>query len=353
MTQTILYIQAQALCAVLLVVLFSFLNHYEVGKQKRIKWIYVLTFFAVVTDALCVIFAPVCMYAHVLYTALVGGVGFLWFVHCVRRRYRALADKVWLHLVALLPAITMRVFALICGKNYGLYIGYIYVAVLWIFMIIGAVTAELKRHKKECLLSALLVLPAALGGLVKLLWLPQGLSLFGYGVLVALTVLFARTLYRKTRTDKLTKLSNREGMEDEFREQLSQYKRDKNDLFYVIACDMDRFKLINDEYGHDIGNEALCLVSEVMIAVAEKYEAEAFRIGGDEFVIIMDTDDEEAVRRICQELRDGFAQAKQKQSKPYKLLMSVGYELYDGESDTEELLKRADAKLYDAKKNRE
>ena len=105
MTQTILYIQAQLLCVVLLAILFLFLNHYEVGKQKRIKWIYILSVFAVVTDLLCVAFVQVCAYAHVLYAALVGCIGYLWFVHCVRRRYRVLVQKVWFHIFAILPTI--------------------------------------------------------------------------------------------------------------------------------------------------------------------------------------------------------------------------------------------------------
>ena len=151
------------------------------------------------------------------------------------------------------------------------------------------------------------------------------------------------------RIDKLTKVYNRYGLDVELKEQLRQYRRDKTDSFYVISCDMDKFKQINDTWGHDEGDRALKLVSLALFKVATKFDSSVFRIGGDEFIIITDTSETGLAEKVIEAVKAELDSIDFRDD--FKLKMSLGYALYDGKSSIDELLKAADKELYDAKKH--
>jgi diguanylate cyclase (GGDEF)-like protein len=169
-----------------------------------------------------------------------------------------------------------------------------------------------------------------------------------YISVLAMVTMFITEQYNKIRTDNLTKLHNRYGMDEEIYEQLQQYARDKNDSFCIIACDLDNFKHINDTWGHLEGDRALILISSVLLKVSKKYDSEVFRIGGDEFVIITDTVDEEQVSDIISEIQKELGNIDFRDD--FDIKMSMGMALYDGKSHITELLNSADKKLYQAKK---
>ena len=152
--------------------------------------------------------------------------------------------------------------------------------------------------------------------------------------------------YNKIRIDNLTRLYNRYGMDVELKKQLHQYKKDKEDSFYLIACDLDNFTHINDTWGHLEGDRALKLVAGALGKVGKSFSAGVFRIGGDEFVIITDKSpkglDSEIVKAVEAEMdklefRDDF-----------DIKMSIGTALYNGITPIDELLNKADKKLYEA-----
>ena len=132
------------------------------------------------------------------------------------------------------------------------------------------------------------------------------------------------------------------------REQLKQYQKENNDSFYIISCDLDNFKHINDTWGHEEGDRALIMVADVLFKIGKMYDCSAFRIGGDEFIIITDKSDpgldEKIIKVIKEELdrlvfRDDF-----------DIKISLGSSLYDGTSSIEDILNKADKKMYEAKR---
>ena len=154
--------------------------------------------------------------------------------------------------------------------------------------------------------------------------------------------------YQKMSVDNLTKLYNRYGMDAELKEQLKQYKREHTDSFYMIICDLDNFKHINDTWGHPEGDRALILVANALFKVGKMFDSDVFRIGGDEFVIITDKSPEgldcEITAAVKKELdnidfRDDFS-----------IEMSIGVALYDGVTSIDDLLNNADKKMYEAKR---
>ena len=92
-----------------------------------------------------------------------------------------------------------------------------------------------------------------------------------------------KRLRRLAMTDQLTGLLNRHGLESVIQERLNQ---DKMDQAIFVQLDIDDFKLINDIFGHRIGDEALRHLAVIMRVFFPR-EAVLARNGGDEFIIIM------------------------------------------------------------------
>ena len=154
--------------------------------------------------------------------------------------------------------------------------------------------------------------------------------------------------HRQIMMDNLTKLYNRYGMDAELREQLRQYERENEDSFYIIACDLDKFKHINDTWGHLEGDRALVLTAKVLSKVSKKFNSNVFRIGGDEFVIITDKSENGLAVEITDAIKAELDKLEFRDD--YNIKMSIGVALYDGVTPIDELLNNADKKLYEAKK---
>ena len=185
-----------------------------------------------------------------------------------------------------------------------------------------------------------------IGAIQRIVW-RNTLSLGCYMIFILLLILFCRARYKKIITDKLTGLSNRYAMDMEIKKQLRQYKKDKTDSFYIIACDLDNFKTINDTWGHAEGDRALVLIAEVLSIAAAAYNAEVFRIGGDEFVIITDTAEKGLADCITLHIKDKLDAIAFRDD--FAIRMSTGTALYDGTIAVTELIDCADKKLYEAK----
>lgn len=157
-----------------------------------------------------------------------------------------------------------------------------------------------------------------------------------------------KEVYYLAYHDTLTGLPNRA----EFERSISEHIRWQADYvmaFSVIFIDLDRFKIINDTLGHNIGDEMLIILAKRISKILGKDDLLA-RIGGDEFVAIIETDDKDVVdiivAQIASEIRDTIYIGE------YSLntTASMGIARYpeDG-SDKSTLLKHADSAMYHAK----
>jgi len=149
--------------------------------------------------------------------------------------------------------------------------------------------------------------------------------------------------------DILTGLPNRILFKDRLGLAMSQCKRDKTELA-VMFLDLDRFKRVNDTYGHAKGDE---LLQQVVARLKEAIRGgdTLARLGGDEFTLVLPNlrgrpDAEAVAAKILENLREPFEIAGQ----PIHISVSIGIVIYPGDGETiEELLRHSDIAMYQVK----
>lgn len=146
--------------------------------------------------------------------------------------------------------------------------------------------------------------------------------------------------------DPLTGAGNRRALDDKLGQVIAAHRRAKLTAS-ILMLDLDHFKQVNDEHGHEVGDQILIGVTELIdrrIRVTDKL----YRIGGEEFVILTEGDRLEVAARLAEELRALIASSQLVVE--CRVTASLGVaELAPGESP-KDWLRRADLALYEAKR---
>lgn len=167
-------------------------------------------------------------------------------------------------------------------------------------------------------------------------------------VIKQINFMYSRTKYLSL-TDELTGLSNRRCFENTFEKEFLRAQRYKNNLTLVMF-DIDFFKHVNDNYGHQCGDYILKQVSNAALQTFRKTDT-VFRFGGEEFVVILtETDIEQAViplerfRKTIETLDLNY------QGQKINITVSIGAcQLADDIDSKENFIEKADTALYRAK----
>ncbi|MCJ2019037.1 EAL domain-containing protein [Methylobacterium sp. E-065] len=149
--------------------------------------------------------------------------------------------------------------------------------------------------------------------------------------------------------DALTGLPNRTLFRDRLDQAIAHAARSGNP-FAVLACDLDRFKAVNDSFGHATGDALLRVVADRMQGVIRPYDTVA-RLGGDEFAIVLTYLDEPCwAIRIAEQLIAVVSEPIDLDGQMVEVGVSIGLTLTTEQNATaDELFKRADIALYEAK----
>ena len=149
------------------------------------------------------------------------------------------------------------------------------------------------------------------------------------------------------RTDSLTGLLNRRGFEERLEDELRRAARSGGPVSLVVA-DLDHFKLVNDRYGHQSGDEALRKFGELVEAVKRSIDGAA-RIGGEEFALVLPGTDPGGAQVLAERLRRRVREVMVDDGLP--LSVSLGVAAYPRHARTgDDLLRRADQAMYLAKR---
>jgi two-component system cell cycle response regulator len=153
-------------------------------------------------------------------------------------------------------------------------------------------------------------------------------------------------------TDPLTGLYNRRYLETHLTHLIEHYIN-RGKTLSILAVDVDFFKAINDNHGHDVGDKVL---QEIAVRLRENTRSVDLccRVGGEEFIMVLPATETDLADKIAERLRKAIAGkpiASGSDRSGVHVTVSVGLSSLGGIEDTlEKLLKRADMALYKAKR---
>jgi diguanylate cyclase (GGDEF)-like protein len=148
--------------------------------------------------------------------------------------------------------------------------------------------------------------------------------------------------------DKLTKIYNRRYFENQLEEIFKSSDKDSNE-YSLIMFDIDRFKRINDEFGHDVGDMTLKFLSDTVKDNTKGNDIIA-RWGGEEFMILTENSLEKA-SKMAENLKDSIEQQSKKEQSIPKFTASFGVISLNNYDSLDEALKTVDTLLYISKKD--
>ena len=155
-------------------------------------------------------------------------------------------------------------------------------------------------------------------------------------------------LIQSSNTDPLTHLNNRKYYNEIIIKSIGLFNRYETPFTFVIF-DIDNFKQINDKYGHNEGDNVLINLSNYIKSHIRENDY-IFRIGGEEFVIILSNTNINNGKQLCKKICEGTSKSKDI-FKSKRVTISIGATEIK-ENDTEDsIFKRADSLLYKAKNN--
>ena len=161
--------------------------------------------------------------------------------------------------------------------------------------------------------------------------------------------LFQVAEYIGTGNDSLTQLLNRRYLNTILIREI-QFSRKNRSPLSLLAIDADFFKEINDRYGHAAGDLALQFMAEVLLE-SSKGSDYAFRVGGEEFLLLLVDSDWNRAQMIAETIRRRVEDTpiRSAEGESFKFTVSIGAVQYDGHPDYQRFLDAADAALYSAK----
>ncbi len=150
------------------------------------------------------------------------------------------------------------------------------------------------------------------------------------------------------RTDPLTKLSNRRDFLEKFHHEKGRFDRNRKP-FAVVLGDIDDFKSVNDQYGHDCGDFALVNISDLMKSMVRKQDIIG-RWGGEEFILLLPESPLNGGKRVAEGIRKKIeANSFSFNGNQFSLTMTFGISEFNGTSDIDTCIKKADKALYSGK----
>ena len=160
----------------------------------------------------------------------------------------------------------------------------------------------------------------------------------------------SETFLEESHRDKLTGLRNRMGFYYDFGGRLRDYlDPDSGKKMSIFICDIDKFKRVNDTYGHNAGDDVLAFASGIIASSCTKNDS-VYRWGGEEFVMVRrDTDLEGAVERAEQVRVKLMGSDIDADGNTIRCTMSFGVASFDPRRTIEENISVADGRLYTAK----
>ena len=253
-------------------------------------------------------------------------------------------------LVAIVLLVINIFYPLVFSVSDGRYqrgFAYIIFLIFAAFYILDSLFLYVKRVKKNGSLKLfpvhIFLIPVILGVVIQAFFVEIAIAWTSVAITVAgiMTALKNEIIF----TDCLTGLYNRVYLEF-----LHKRACNKKDCWVSgIMIDLNGFKQINDNYGHAEGDLALCIVADLLRKSFSEYGV-VTRYAGDEFVIMLNTTDDQLIQKIIKSAKKNFVTENEKNDKPYQLSASMGYAITNLSNETiDDFMNRIDEQMYQDK----
>lgn len=201
--------------------------------------------------------------------------------------------------------------------------------------------------RQRLLLLATFGVPVIVAGLLQAV-LPQ-IPIICAGCTLSLLYVYNEMRNRLISIDDLTQINGRNQLMRYLANKIEE-ARDNGGRVCLFMIDVNKFKAINDQFGHIEGDVALTRVANALKRACHGRSAGIFRYGGDEFAVGFDVSSDDDIEFMHWRIVDALEAENDMAEAPYRLSVSIGYAEYESSIKTpNEFIKRADARLYDEK----
>lgn len=298
-------------------------------------------------------------------TALMCFCWFVYFEHLQgspfvksRRNVLISSSLVWIMGALLLVNLFTGIFFYVKGGTYyrgpWFILQYI-LAYVYVFAACGKALVGVFHEKnlsKRRMLAYLALFPVAPAGAGIIQFIYPQLPVACVTLSLATLILYQTGLDDMISIDPLTKLNNRK--------QLSFYyeqwqHREESTPLYLLLIDANKFKAINDTYGHIQGDKALEKIADALRISCGGlyYRANIARYGGDEFVMLVRAEDEAEIEGLKKRINQNLAEMNREEDTPYDLSVSIGIARAEREESLKEVIEKADKELYEEKRSQQ
>ena len=248
------------------------------------------------------------------------------------------------------------------GTEYWIYmmfciIGIVYI--LFVFVLIG-IRAKLKNILSVILIAMIMITGQVANTIDGTIYS----GYFSICITATLLYIFIQNMLRHimmetinsekdiSNHDSLTKVLSRISYDNRIREIDKDIRLSADTMkFAICECDLNNLKIINDTFGHDAGDTYIINCCKVICNIFK--HSPVYRIGGDEFVAILQSDDYDNLEKVKKELFDqALAEIKKESSLIEKNSFAAGFAVYEPGKDKSfnDVMKRADVEMYHHKK---
>ena len=297
-----------------------------------------------------------------LYFFSTAGMCFFWFLYFEyfqgspfvesRRRMRMASILVWVMAVLLIRNLFNGMLFYVDAD--GVYrrgplfivqyiLSYLYVFITCLRAFIGIFDKSKQSKRKTLILLAIFPILPAIAGIGQFIY-PQ-FPLECVVLSLSTLVMYHNWIEQMISVDPLTRLNNRKQLVYYFEHAV---QNAVDDLIYILVIDVNKFKKINDTYGHIEGDQALIRVAEALRNGCSKYpyRANISRYGGDEFVILVKADSEQMIEDFKNSINTELDILNSEAKSPYELTVSIGSSKVVKGMALSELISEADRLMY-------
>lgn len=293
--------------------------------------------------------------------------GFYWFIYVqlnVNKRFMATKWRILTYIPILLlvivcasSPITGGAFYINEENNYVRGPLFMFVSVVpLLYDIVSSVTAysrafcekQLSKRRQYFNLAAFIYFPLIAS--ILQIWL-SGMPILAPAIATAYYIVFSNVQRDMIYNDSLSGINNRRRAMLYMEEKMNGVEQ--NNPITVFMIDGNKFKMINDTYGHIEGDSAIICMAEAIQNICHKYGLFGARYGGDEFIMIKSGECDFDKDRIGDEINSLLGRICEKKQKKYMLSVCVGsYMTNDNKETIASIIKKADEELYKAKRAR-